>query len=69
MIKSILAIAVVSLAASSISHAAPATSSPAGVNTEVRYTSNPSHRKASKLGKIYITRDSSGRVVSVKRGF
>lgn len=69
MIKTILAVAVVALASTSLSHAAPAAPGRDGVNTEVRYTSNSSNRKASKLGKIYITRDSSGRVISVKRSF
>jgi hypothetical protein len=69
MIKSILALAVIALASTSVSYAAPAAPSREGVSTEVRYTSNAGQRKASKPGKIYITRDSSGRVISVKRGF
>lgn len=69
MIKSILALAVLAIASTSVSQAAPAAPNRAGVNTEVRYTSNFSSRKASKPGKLYITRDSNGRVISVKRAF
>lgn len=37
-------------------------------STEVRYTVAPSNRKAPRLQKLIISRDSSGRVISVKRG-
>jgi hypothetical protein len=47
---------------------APAkTEAPQGTTTEVRYTSAPSHQKGPRLSKVVITRDSAGRIISVKR--
>ncbi len=38
-----------------------------GTTTEVRYTRNL-NSKGSKITKLVITRDASGRIISVKRG-
>jgi hypothetical protein len=43
------------------------TATPSGTTTEVRYTSSPSSQKGPRLTKVVITRDSSGRIISVKR--
>lgn len=71
MIKSILALAVLTLAATSCSFAGePRRSAPAadGTTKEVRYVSNAGLRKGETVSKLVITRDASGKIISVKRG-
>ena len=72
MTKTLTALAVLSLTFGASSHAsdggskAPSVST--GNTTEVRYFSPPSSRKGKTVNKLDITRDSSGRIISVKKG-
>jgi hypothetical protein len=73
MKKALLSIAAIALVAtpaafagSASSYGAPTLSS--ANSTEVRYTSTAGLRKGSTVSKLTITRDSSGRIISVKRG-
>lgn len=71
MTKVLLTLAAISLTATSSAFAGEtrgpaATSFSNGNTTEVRYVSNP--RKGSPVSKLVITRDASGKIVSVKRG-
>lgn len=75
MKKTLLTLAVIVLAsASSVSASEPQrrassdAASISGATTEVRYVSNPSNRRGTKVSKLIITRDATGRIISVKRG-
>ena len=73
MKKALLSIAAIALTITPAAFAghAPGHSAPtlsAGGTTEVRYTSTSGLRKGSTVSKLTITRDSAGRIVSVKRG-
>ena len=72
MKKALLTLAVIGLAsASSVSasvHRGSSSTAMSGTTTEVRYVSSPSHRKGKPVSKLIITRDASGRIISVKRG-
>ena len=72
MKKALFTLALIGLAStSSLSasdHRGAAAPSMNGTTTEVRYVSAPSHRKGKPVDKLIITRDASGRIISVKRG-
>jgi hypothetical protein len=68
LIAASLAFAGVALPVSASNGGKSAVGPSAQGSREVRYTAGPSNRKASKPKKVVITRDSSGRVISVRRG-
>lgn len=71
MKKTLLTLAAIALAPAAFAGQAPSQVSAApsaATTTEVRYTSTVGLRKGNPLTKLTITRDSSGRIVSVKRG-
>ena len=75
MKKALLTIALLSLALTPAVSAAEPSSSKTGITrnadgttTEVRYVSNAGQRKGKTVSKIIITRNSNGKIISVKRG-
>lgn len=72
MKKVLLTLAVIGLASASTVSASDqrgsANTSMNGTTTEVRHVTNMSNRKGAKVSKVVITRDASGRIISVKRG-
>jgi hypothetical protein len=73
MKKTLLTLAAITQTATSTSFAGESrgTSAPAaqnGTTQEVRYVSNAGLRKGETVSKIVITRDASGKIISVKRG-
>lgn len=73
MTKTLLALATVILTSTSGSFAAehrgnlePKVNN--GTTKEVRYVSNAGLRKGATVSKLIITRDASGKIISVKRG-
>lgn len=69
-IKSSIVIAFMAAGSTACSFAEHGRSTTPGVNgttVEVRYVANSPNRKASKPSKLIITRDSNGKVISVKR--
>jgi predicted methyltransferase len=73
MTKTLLALAALTLTATSCAFAgtpqrsaAPAVND--GTTREVRYVSNAGLRKGETVSKLIITRDASGKIISVKRG-
>ena len=72
MTKTLLTLAAITLTATSCTFAAEprGTTAPAanGTTQEVRYVSNAGVRKDGTVSKLIITRDASGKIVSVKRG-
>ncbi len=74
MKKALLTLAILGLIASPSAFAAEhrgasaPTPTVSGNTTEVRYVSVPSNRRGAKVSKLVITRDATGRIISVKRG-
>jgi hypothetical protein len=75
MKKSLITLAVLSLALApviSVAEPAPAgsqiTRNADGTTTEVRHVTSSGQRKGKTTSKIVITRDSAGKIISVKRG-
>lgn len=71
--KTLLTLAAITLTATSCSFAGESrgTAAPtaqSGTTQEVRYVSNAGLRKGETVSKLVITRDASGKIISVKRG-